>query len=177
MHDEIFNLIKFEYNEFYKSLMRKRKLPMWTTEKGFWSASPPDEIYEAFKKIGLNNFTNFLDLGSGDGKVALIAGLFCKNAEGIEIDLILHSKAIEMKSRFNARNVHFHHKDFHEHDLRNYDIVFLSPDAPLERGIELKLLKELDGRLLLFGNHFHPKILRKEKSFFAGSNLVSLYLK
>ena len=175
MHDEIFSIIKSEYESFYKSLMKKGKLPMWSTQKGFWSASHSDEVYEIFKKINLSKFTNFLDLGSGDGKIALIAGLFCKNAEGIEIDKFLHSKAVGMKEKFNAKNVHFHHKDFHEHHLNDYDFIFLSPDAPLERGIEIKLLNELNGKLLLLGNHFHPRLLRKETSFFAGNNLASIY--
>jgi len=175
MHDEIFNLIKSEYNNYYNSFLRKGRLPMRTTEKGFWSASHSDEVYGLFKRINLSRFNNFLDLGSGDGKVALVAGLFCKNSEGVEIDTHLHFKALEMKRKFNAGNVHFHKKDFLTHDLRSYDIIFLSPDSPLERGVEKKLLNELNGKLLVFGNHFHPKILRRETSFFAGNNLASFY--
>ena len=92
MNDKIFLTIKEEYDKFYRSLLKKGRLPMWSTEKGFWNSSITDDLYETFKKINLHKFKSFLDIGSGDGKVVLIASLFCKNAEGIEIDDFLHNK-------------------------------------------------------------------------------------
>lgn len=176
MNEYIFNLIKKEYDEFYRGLLRNGKLPMWSTAKGFWNASISDEVYEAFKRIGLNKFKNFLDIGSGDGKVVLIASLFCQNAEGIEIDNFLHNKAIEIQTKFSIRNAKFRNADFLLHDFSEYDILFLSPDAPLERGLENKLLKEMKGRLIHYGHNFHPRFLKKEDSFLVNGNLVSLYL-
>ena len=173
--DKAFARIKQEYENFYKSLMKRGRLPMRSTEKGFWNASSSDEVYEAFKKLKLHKFRNFMDIGSGDGKVVLIAALFCKNAEGIEIDDLLHSKALEMRAKFGFGNAAFHNKDIFEHDLSKYDILFLAPDAPLERGLENKLLKEMKGKLIHFGHHFHPKSLKKEDSFLVNGNLVSLY--
>ncbi len=175
--DQMFARIKEEYENFYKSLLKRGRLPMRSTEKGFWNASSGDEIYEAFKKIKLHKFKSFLDIGSGDGKVVLIAALFCKSAEGIEIDDLLHSKALEMQAKLRLGNAVFHNKDFFEHDFSKYDILFLAPDAPLERGLESKLLKEMKGKLMHFGHHFHPKNLRKEDSFLVNGNLVSIYSK
>jgi len=177
MNDAIFSQIKKEYDNFYRELMRKGKLPMWSTSKGFWNASISDEIYEAFKRLGLNKFNNFLDIGSGDGKVVLIASLFCQNSEGIEIDEILHNKAIELKNKFNIKNAILHNKDFFEHDFSKYDILFSAPDAPFERGLENKLLKEMKGKLIHYGHHFHPKFLKKEDSFLVNGGLVSFYTK
>ena len=71
--------------------------------KHFWNASIAGEVYEAFKKIKLNKFKNFLDIGSGDGKVVMIASLFCKNAEGIEIDKSLHNKSVQIKNKFKIK--------------------------------------------------------------------------
>ena len=96
MNSILFAQIKKEYDNFYRSLLRSGKLPMRSTSKGFWNAAISDEVYEAFKRIGLHKFKNFLDIGSGDGKVVLIASLFCENAEGIEIDNFLHNKAVEI---------------------------------------------------------------------------------
>ena len=173
--DKAFARIKEEYENFYKSLMKKGRLPMHSTEKGFWNASSSDEIYEAFKKVKLNKFKNFLDIGSGDGKVVLIAALFCKNAEGIEIDDLLHSKAVEMQAKLGFGNAVFHNKDFFEHDFSKYDALFLAPDTPLNRGLENKLLKEMKGKLIHFGRHFHPKSLKKEGSFLVNDNLITVY--
>jgi len=177
MKEGIFNDIKKEYDDFYRSLLQRGKLPMWSTEMGFWNASISDEVYEAFKMIKLHKFKNFLDIGSGDGKVVLIASLFCKNAEGIEIDELLHNKALQIQAKFNIKNAKFHNKDFLEHDFSKYDILFLAPDSPLERGLENKLLKEMKGKLVHFGHHFHPKSLKKEDSFLVNGNLVSVYSK
>src|SRR3989338_7526429 len=122
MNDVAFNQIKSEYDNFYRQLLRKGKLPMWSTSKGFWNAAVADEVYEAFKKIKLNKFENFIDLGSGDGKVVLLASLFCRNAEGIEIDKFLHNKAVETKNKLKIENAVFHNKDFFEHDFSKYDV-------------------------------------------------------
>ncbi len=177
MSDIIFNKIKEEYDNFYKSLLKNGKLPMWSTQKGFWNAAISDEIYEAFERIRLSQFKNFLDIGSGDGKVVLIASLFCDNAEGIEIDNFLHNKAVEMQSKFGLKNITFHNKDFFEHNFSKYDLLFLSPDTPLERGLENKLLREMKGKLVHYGHHFHPRFLKKEASFLINGTLIALYSK
>ena len=175
MDDALFLQIKKEYDNFYRNILRKGRLPMWSTSKGFWNASISDEIYEAFRRINLEQFNAFLDIGSGDGKIVLIASLFCKNAEGVEIDKFLHSKAIEMQRKIGIGNAQFHNKDFFQHDFSKYDILFLSPDATLERGIENKLLKEMRDKLVHYGHHFQPRFLTKEESFFVNGNLVGLY--
>ena len=177
MNPELFSEIKKEYDVFYTSLLQRGRLPMWSTEKGFWNASVSDEIYDAFRKIKLSKFRNFLDIGSGDGKVVLIASLFCKNAEGVEIDDLLHNKALEAQSRLKINNAVFHNKDFFEHDFSKYDVLFTAPDAPFERGLENKLLKEMKGKLIHYGHHFHPKNLKKKESFQVNGSLVTLYSK
>ena len=175
MKNASFTKIKKEYDNFYRSLLKDGKLPMWSTSKGFWNAAIADEVYESFKKLKLNKFKNFLDIGSGDGKVVMIAALFCKNAEGIEIDDFLHNKAQQIKNKFGIKNAVFHNKDFFEHDFSKYDVLFLAPDAPLERGLENKLLKEMKGKLIHYGHHFQPRFLKREDSFLVNGNLISLY--
>jgi len=170
-----FKAIKQEYDNFYRNLLEKGSLPLRSTELGFWNAAISDEIYEAFKKLNLQKFNSFIDLGSGDGKITLIASLFCKQAEGIEIDEELHDKAREIKEKLGIKNTVFHNDDFHNHSISGYDVVFINPDKPLERGLEKKLLNELNGKLIVHGHHFHPKNLKREKSFTVDNTLVSVY--
>lgn len=177
MDSKKFLEIKNAYDDFYKELMKSGKLPMWSTEKGFWNASISDEVFAAFKKAKLQNYKKFLDLGSGDGKIALIASLFCKQAEGIEHDSFLHGKALEMQQKTGIKNVVFHNKDFFEHKLGSYDIIFLAPDAPLERGIENKLVKEMKGKLMHHGHHFEPNVLQKKGNFTINGSKFSVYSK
>ena len=172
-----FKTIKEKYDDFYKSMLEAGKLPMRSTELGFWNAAISQEVYDAFKQLNLQKFNSFIDLGSGDGKITLIASLFCKQSDGIEIDDELHEKALEMKEELKIKNVNFHHNDFNEHSIKDYDIAFINPDKPMERGTEEKLLKELNGKLILYGHHFHPKALKKEKSFTVDNTLVTLYSK
>ncbi|MBI2558032.1 methyltransferase domain-containing protein [Candidatus Woesearchaeota archaeon] len=177
MNDKLFTQIKKDYDSFYRNLLIKGRLPMWSTSEGFWNAAIADEIYDAFKKLKLNQFKNFLDIGSGDGKIVLIASLFCKSAEGVEIDSFLHSKAVQMQKKFGIINASFHNRDLFEHDFSKYDVLFSNPDAPLERGLESKLIKEMKGRLIIYGHHFHPRHLKKEESFLINGTQVSLYSK
>jgi 16S rRNA G527 N7-methylase RsmG len=172
-----FKTIKEEFDNFYKELLKKGQLPMKSTELGFWNAAISDEIYNAFKKLKLEKFKRFIDLGSGDGKITLIASLFCKQADGIEIDEGLFEKSLEVKGKLNIRNVVFHNNDFLDHSIKDYDIVFINPDKPLERGVEKKMLNELNGKLIVYGHHFHPQNMKKEKSFMVDNTLVSVYSK
>jgi len=171
-----FSLLKKGYDEFYKNLLKSGFLPMRDTGRGFWNAAITDEVFELFQLVGLNKFRNFLDIGSGDGKVVLTASLFGVNATGIEIDSTLHGKANEMKKKFGL-NADFIQDDFFNHNFSKYDVLFLNPDQPLYRGLEDKLLRELKGKLILYGPHFHPTRLKKEKEFFVNNTLVGVYTK
>ena len=175
MKPKKFKQIKEEYGNFYRELMKKGKLPMWSTELGFWNAAISHEVYEAFKQLNLQRFKKFIDLGSGDGIVTLIAALFCEEAHGVEHDNELFEKSIEMMHKLNINNARFHNKDFFEHDIDDYDVVFVSPDKPMERGLEKKLLAELNGKLIHYGHHFHPVNLKKDKSFSVNNTLITLY--
>jgi len=174
--EDKFNEIKKEYDDFDKALMKQGRLPMKDTGIGFWNASPSSDVFELFKKLQLQNYKHLLDLGSGDGRVTLIASLFTK-ATGIELDQELVNKAVEMKHRLNVKNAEFLHKNFLEHDISGHDIVFLAPDKPMYRGVEEKLLNELKGEVIVFGHHFHPTMLRKKADLDINGNYVAVYTK
>ena len=173
--DDKFGLIKKEYDQFYRDLLKSGSLPMRDTGKGFWSAAISSDVFDIFKKIKLQNFRNFLDVGSGDGVVVSIASLFT-SAAGIEIDKMLHEKAVSMQRKLGLK-ANLINDDFYSHDFSAYDILFLNPDRPLHRGLEQKLLRELKGKLVLYGPHFRPSQLTKEKEFFVNDTIVAVYSK
>jgi hypothetical protein len=175
MNDRVFAQIKKEYDDFHKDLLRKGKLPLGSTGKGFWGGVIADEVYEAFKKIKLHRHKTFVDLGSGDGKVVLIAALFCKRAIGIEVDNELFNKSIEMQMKLNIPNAIFYNNDFYDHSITGFDVAFVYPDSPMHRGFEKKLLNELTGKLLHYGHHFHPENLKVEDKFLVNGNLFTVY--
>jgi len=171
--------IKKRYDDFYRELLGKGKLPMKDTGKGFWNAAISDEVFAAFRKAGLHKFRNFIDLGSGDGKIVMIASLFVPRATGVEIDPWLVQKSIQLQKELShipgISKARFIQKDFHEHHIGDYDVVFLNPDVPMYRGMEAKLLKELNGKLILHGHHFHPSNLKLEKDLDILGTRVSVY--
>jgi hypothetical protein len=172
-----FEIIKEIYNNFYRELLKKGQLPFRDTGNGFWGGAVSDEVFEAFTQVGLGNFRNFIDLGSGDGKVVLIASLFCQNTIGIEIDKELFLNSEQLKSKTDRYNAKFFNKDFLEHDLSIYDALFINPDKPISRGLENKLLKELNGKLIVYGQHFHPNLLKKEGSIIVNGTPITIYSK
>ncbi|NQV08264.1 class I SAM-dependent methyltransferase [Candidatus Woesearchaeota archaeon] len=176
-----FNDIKQKYEEFYQELMKKGRLPIKDTGVGFWGAAVIDEVFEIFNKIELGKFKHLLDIGSGDGKVVMIASLFGVKATGVELDQELFKKSMEIKNHFSkrkhAKNVEFHNKNYYEHDFTPHDILFINPDIPFHRGLENKLLREMKGKLLLYGSHYYPSYLKKEQSFAVNGTEVSVYSK
>ena len=168
-----FSSIKEAYENYYKMLLKKGKLPLRSTDVGFWGASVSEEVWDLF--IGyLNLYGNkkFIDLGSGDGKVALLASLFT-NSTGIEHDEELHGVAEHMKKHFKL-STNFVRGNFLEHDLSPYDLLFINPDQPMH-ALEKKLLREMNGKLVVYGLHYQPTTLKKVRSFSVGGTPVSIY--
>ena len=173
--ETIFNIIKREYEEYYRNMLRQGQLPVKDTGIGFWGPSITEEIFEVFKKLKLHKYESFIDLGAGDGKVVLIASLFCKKTVGIEFDPILLGKALEIKEKLKL-NATFYHGDYFYHNISKYDIVFCYPDKPMYRGLEEKLLRELRGKFIHYGHHFYPSQLKKIKSFLINNTPISIYI-
>lgn len=166
--------IKSEYDRYYRYLLSRGRLPLKDTGVGFWGMAVADDIYTLFKRIRLGSHKNFIDIGSGDGKVVMIASLFT-NATGIEIDNELHEKAMEVKKSLKLK-ARLLQGDYHEHSLKKYDVIFYHPDG-LNHKLELKLMDELKGKLILYGPHDHPTSLQREMSFIAHTTPVTIFSK
>jgi len=173
--NEKFEEIKKAYDEFYKSLLKQGKLTYRDTEMGIWGVCVAEYVYEFFKKINLKKYKNFIDLGSGDGKVVLIASLFTK-ATGIEFDKELVEKSIKIRDKLKLK-CNFVQGDFLKHDLTKYDIIFVNPDKGFDKGLEKKLLKELKGKLAVYNIVFHPRFLKKGKTYMFEQTPVVVYSK
>jgi protein-L-isoaspartate O-methyltransferase len=161
------------YNEFYTEIMKKGKLPIRKTKKGLWGTTECRTAFELFRRIKLSRFKNFLDLGSGDGKVVLIASLFTK-AAGIEIDAELVRKSREMAKKLNLA-ARFIQGDFFSHSISKHDIIFINPDQQFSNGLEEKLLKEMKGKLICFPMVYSPQKLRKGRTYWIGQMPFTVY--
>ncbi len=170
-----FEQIKGEYHQFYVNLLRNGKPPLKITDNGngYWGISSVDIIWNIFNKLKLSNFNKFLDIGSGDGKVVLVASLFT-DATGIEMDKELYSKGVEVRNRLCLGKARFIHENYYDEDFSRYDMLYHFPDQPMKR-LEKKLLKEMKGILIHYGNFFKPFQLKKEKVFQLNGIAVTTY--
>ena len=142
------------------------------TDRGYWAMSNPLQVLELFKKIGLQDYRRFVDLGSGDGVVVAVASLFTK-AEGIECDSKLHEAAVEMDRKLGMGCV-FHNADYLGHDLSRYDIIFINPDNYFYK-LEKKLVENFRGTIVMTDNIFRPLTLRPEKNISVMGTGYSIY--
>ncbi len=175
--------IKKAYDDFYKELISQGKLPLRDTGKGFWGPSVANEVFNAFKRVKLERFKNFFDLGAGDGKVVLIASLFGPNSKGMEIDsdLVHHANRIKTKlshiSHLNKAEII--HGDFDLHHLKEYDFIYVNPDRPFHRGLQDKLTREMrdEALLMVYGFEYQPHDMKKISSFILDGTTISTYMK
>lgn len=171
----IFNQLKQEYQNFDRENIKQFRLVVRDTEKGIWGPADLETCFKFFRKIKLKNFKNFIDLGSGDGRIVLLASLFT-NSTGIEFDPDLHqvAKKINQKLRLKANLIK---GDFLKHNLKDYDIIFINPDNGFHKGLEDKLIKEMSPktRLYVYNNVFLPRFLKKGKTYHLGNAPIITY--
>ena len=168
-----FAAIKEEYHIFYVNRLRNGKPALKDTGYGYWGISSIEIIWDLFNKINLGSFKNFLDVGSGDGKVVLVASLFT-DATGIELDKELYDKGVEIRNKLSLGRASFVQENYYDEDFSQYDILYHFPDQPMKK-LERKLLKEMRGILVHYGNFFKPLQLKKEKEFKVDGIAVNIY--
>lgn len=106
-------------------------------------ASSSREIIEIFDLADLSEKDVAVDLGSGDGRVALAASRVCRRAVGIEINpfLTLVSRLMALLSANGE--VEFKHKNFWHENLAPYDVIFMYLSPKQVNKLALKLAQEL----------------------------------
>jgi precorrin-6B methylase 2 len=168
--------IILNYETFYSSIKREGKSLVRDTEKGIWGVSKIENVFQLFNKLRLQNCKRFIDLGSGDGCVVLVASLFTES-EGIEYDKELVDTSNKMKKELNL-NADFIKGDFMKLDLSRYDFIFINPDHDF-KSLENKLIKEMSpkARLFIYNNIFLPEKLKKGKTYWFNQVPIISYRK
>ena len=145
------------------------------TTHGIFGPTGVDEAFALCERLGLREGMRFCDLGSGDGRVALVAAMLCESV-GIEGDPALHAVAELAKgdllrcvpelARCTLRN-----EDYTEADLSCFDVLFAFADHAWPEGVERALLsRERSGLLVAHQDIFRPKLLRKGPTVWIGQS-------
>ena len=165
--------IQDTYNRYYRGQMIQGRLPGKSTSLGYWAPAAAEDVWELLKVIGVKKHLRFIDLGSGDGKIAIVASLVCQ-ATGIEADASLHDVAVWMQAKLETGS-NLINGNFLQHDLSRYDILFLNPDSTF-REIEAKLRKEMKGKLILYASRYEPIHLKLEQEFVVNGTRAKVYV-
>jgi len=168
---EKFNEIKEYYNKI-DNLRLKKGNSIRPTKYGIFGSSDCGVVFDVFNMLELQKYKNFVDLGSGDGRVVLIASLFTKVA-GFETDKKLNNFA--KKARKNLQlTADFRTEDYFQEDLSKYDALFIYPSRNYNQKFKKKALDELKGLLIVYKIYF-PRYLKKVISFIGDNLRINCY--
>ncbi len=181
MDDGSFSTINRKYDDFHRHLLKHGKLPQKDTGIGYWGVTPLPEAYELFRRMDLGNLGKFIDLGSGDGRIVLLASLFGIESHGIEFDPGLVNTSLVIRRLLNLSSfsrTRIIEGDFMNHDISGFGVVFTSPDKPFHRdGLGEKISSELAGKLIVHGWEFQPQNLTKEEEHVINGEKFCIYSK
>ncbi len=122
-------------------------------------------------------------MGSGDGRVVLLAALHGVKATGFETDDWLTNCALELKRKANhphENKIHLLQKDFLKSDLSKHDILFINPDRPFHRdhlGKKIEATMHDNAKLIVYGYEFHPNHLEEEQEHIINGEKFTIYRK
>lgn len=105
-----------------------------------------NDIVNFYRKKISNNLSdkNFIDLGSGDGRIPIWASMYgFKNSHGVELSPNRHNMAINYLKKIKSNNISFFNDDILNHDIRNYDLMYLSSLCFLNNFLK-KLSEKID---------------------------------
>lgn len=147
--------------------------PYKVTPAGMWACSQAEEVFDLLGKLELSRYRHLVDLGSGDGRVVLLASLFMP-ATGIEADPELFTASAWLARRLRLTRANFICADCRQADLSPYDLLFIYPDKPLDWLVE-RLPADWEGSLLVYGTYFQPQGMTHQKTLYAGETMCSLW--
>lgn len=157
----------------HQELERSGTGPYRLTPQGAWAASRPAHLFTFFRAIGLDRCDSFIDLGSGDGLVACVAGLFTRSF-GIESDPTLcgeaqtAARALQLTDR-----VRFICADYLSQRIDRAACLYLYPDKPFD-ALEARLT-EWRGALLVYGPHLPPRHMTAQRRLTCGRERMVVY--
>ncbi len=164
--------------DFFKDIDTKKKNNdeklVWDTEKGIFGTSDLNIMRSFFEKISPNKADLFVDLGSGDGRICLLASYFCRSM-GIEFDRSLVNLSKQYASDLSITNVSFEQMDYEDFDFSDVTILFSYADHFFnERFIE-KLKTEFKGVLYIYQGVFTPEGIKKGRTIWIGETPIISY--
>jgi protein-L-isoaspartate O-methyltransferase len=130
------------------------------TEAGIWAPSDLKVLHRVFEKLNLKPHYRFLDAGSGDGRVAFLATLFCDEVVAIEADPTMHfiaTRKLEKYPFLKGRLVVLK-DDYLNHNFSAFDIIFSHADGEVTEEFREKCMKEMRPGAMAIFYAYHPSL-------------------
>lgn len=133
----------------------------YKTEAGVWGPAVIREVALILRRLGAGPRQRLIDLGSGDGRVVLLAAALGIRALGIEGDREFHLRAWRcrrsLRSRIRLARNRLVRGDYFGRDLSRFEVVFYAGGTNREAALQEKLLTELraDARVVLYAPQIH----------------------
>ena len=143
------------------------------TDKGIFGVSDLDVMEKFFEKINCSEEDIFVDLGSGDGRVNILASLFCRSI-GIEFDKDLVDESIRHNQSLGTDAV-FYCKDYESFDFSYTTILFSFADHFFNKRFIEKLKEEFKGTLYIYQGIFTPDDVPKGRTVWVGQTPIYSY--
>lgn len=172
--------IAYEYRLLASDLLKKH-LFMRPTSVGYFAGARIDDIHDIFEKLRLEKYKKFIDLGSGDGRVVLMAATYT-SAEGVELDDELFQTALRMRKKLSTQQASLKKASFVKKNyltdlhLGEYDVIFINPDGRLHE-LEKKLHKEMkkDAILIVYNAVYRPTNMKLKRTIGVGPSAGFVY--
>ena len=166
---EKFKIIESYFKKLDEKVREEHVKLHFDTSFGIWGPSSMLDAFEILMRMKLDERKGFVDLGSGDGRIVLIAALFT-DAKGIEGDWKLHEAAELAKSTLIAEvpelaRASFTCGDYTQEDLAAYEVLFTFCDHKWDASFEQRLERDCKGVLLSYNRIFLPERLSKGKTY------------
>jgi 16S rRNA G1207 methylase RsmC len=150
------------------------------TTEGYFAGARIDDIHGIFEELNLGKYKNFLDLGSGDGRVVMMAAAYTE-ATGIELDKELHELALSMQQKLHTKHTQLKKTTFlqanflRDINFGNFDVIFINPDQRFYE-LEKKLRKEMkpEALLIVYNAVFKPLNMTLKQKI--GNNVSAGYV-
>lgn len=164
-----FTRLKEYFDRLDMQLIEKKGLSVFATSYGIYGSSSLFDVFELFERMRLHERARLVDLGSGDGRVALLAALFTSSA-GMEGDEELHALASKAKEDLlehipELARCDLSRTDYMGESLASFDTLFIYADHNWPESFQRKLLEECRAVLVSQHNIFRPDRLRKGRTY------------
>lgn len=121
-------------------------------------------LTEVLKTAKVAQGKRFYELGSGDGRVVLLAAKLGAESFGIEQSWlrVLYSRLQAQK--LHLSRAHFYHGNIYHHTYHDADIIFIYMLQPCVDRLEIKLQQELKPKSVVITQRYHFKHLKPYKT-------------